>query len=38
MHRVGLLAHGLQQSGQQPGTVVGDDHGGDDMTQVRRVL
>jgi hypothetical protein len=35
---MGLLAHRLDESRQQPGTVVCYDHGSDDVTEVRCVL
>ena len=38
LHRIGLLAHRVHKSRQQPGGVVGDDYGGDDVTGVRCVL
>ena len=38
MHRMGLLAHRLDEARQQPGTVVGYHHGGDDVTETRNVL
>ena len=38
LHRMRLLAHRVDESRQQPGGVVGHDHGGDDVTEVRCVL
>ena len=38
LHRMRLLAHRADESRQQPRTVVCDDHGGDDLTEVRCVL
>ena len=38
IYRLGLLAHRLDEARQQPGTVVGYHHGGDDVTEVRCVL
>ena len=36
LHRVGLLAHRVDESRQQPRRVMGDDHGGDDVTGLPR--
>jgi hypothetical protein len=38
LHRMRLLAHSMDESRQQPRTVVCDDHGGDDLAGVRCVL
>jgi hypothetical protein len=38
VHGMCLLAHRLDERRQQPGTVVGDDHRGNDVTEVRCVL
>ena len=38
IYRMGLLAHRLDEARQQPGTVVGYHHGGDDVTEARSVL
>ena len=38
LHGMRLLAHRMDESRQQPRTVVRDDHGGDDVTEVRCVL
>jgi hypothetical protein len=38
LHRVRLLAERVRKSRQQPGGVVRDDHGGDDVTEVRCAL
>jgi len=38
VHGMCLLAHRLDESRQQPGTVVCYDHGSDDVTEVRCVL
>ena len=38
LHRMRLLAHRVNESRQQPRAVVCDDHGGDDVTEVRCVL
>jgi hypothetical protein len=35
---MGLLAHRVDESRQQPGGVVRHDHGGDEVTKVRCVL
>ena len=34
LHRMRLLAHRVDEPRQQPRGVMGDDHGGDDMTGV----
>jgi hypothetical protein len=38
LHRMRLLAHRADESRQQPCAVMRDDHGGDDVTEMRCVL